>query len=185
VSRPFAVCAVLLSILTGCSGEESSSASSARTTASDSADSIAANTPTDLKHPCDAVPGPTASKVLDELVTTTKVESELAPRTLHCRYVPAEHDLTAPSLEIRSTPDVRPLAALVGLYLGVDRLPHHPVDVRGADDAEAVLAPEDALVTIFAKQGFVTHTVVLGLEDADRAERIAVKLAGLVVAENR
>jgi len=187
VFRLFAVSAVLVLTLTGCSGDDSSAASSTPATAAanDSVDSSAANTPTDLKHPCEVVPGRTASRVLGEKVTTKKVKSELAPRTLDCSYVRAGLEPDAPPLEIRSTPDVRPLAALVGLYVGVDRLLHHPVDVRGADDAEAILAPEDDLVTIFAKQGFVTHSVVVGLEEADRAERIAVKLAALVVAGNR
>ena len=183
--RLFVACAVLLLTLTGCSGDDSSAASSAPATTNHSVDSTAANTPTDLKHPCKVVSGRTASRVLGEKVTAKKVASELAPGPLDCSYVPAGQDHDAPLLEIRSTPDVRPLAALVGLYVGVDRLLHHPVDVPGADGAEAILTPEDDLVTIFVKQGFVTHTVVVGFEDAVRAERIAVEVAGLVVAGNR
>ena len=83
--------------------------------------------------------------------------SKLAARTLDCSYVPAETDVDAPSLEIRSAPDPGTLDAMLRLYLGVDRLPHHPVDITGADDAEVVLEPEDGLVTVFLKQGFVTH----------------------------
>jgi hypothetical protein len=66
--------------------------------------------------------------------------------------------------------------------MGRDRLPHHPVDITGADDAEVVLKPEDDLVTVFFKQGFVTHAVVLEVGDLERAERIGIRLAKLVLA---
>ena len=128
--------------------------------------------------------GRTASKALGEKVTTHKVESELAARTLDCSYVPAEMDVDAPFLEIQSTPDPGTLDAMLRLYLGVDRLPHHPVDITGADDAEVVLEPEDDLVTVFFKQGFVTHAVVLDVGDLERAERIGIRLAKLVLAGN-
>ena len=73
---------------------------------------------------------------------------------------------------------------MLRLYLGVDRLPHHPVDITGADDAEVVLEPEDDLVTVFLKQGFVTHAVVLDVGDLERGERIGIRLAKLVLAGN-
>ena len=142
------------------------------------------HTPTNLQHPCDLVPGRTASEALGERVTTRKVESKLAVRTLDCSYVPAEMDVGAPFLEIQSTPDPGTLDAMLRLYLGVDRLPHHPVDIAGADDAEVVLEPENDLVTVFFKQGFVTHAVVVSVGDLERGERIGIRLAKLVLAGN-
>jgi hypothetical protein len=179
--------ALAVAVLTGCSGDSSSPAAIAETsgpTAVETTDELGSHTPTDLKHPCDLVPGRTAGEVLGEKVTTHKVKSELAARTLRCSYVPAEADVDAPFLEIRSTPDPVALDAMIRLYLGVDRLPHHPVDITGADDAEVVLEPEDDLVTVFFKQGFVTHAVVLDVGDLERAERIAIRLAKLVLAGN-
>ncbi len=179
--------ALAAAVLTGCSGDSSSPAALAGTsgpTAVETTDDIGSHTPTDLRHPCDLVSARTATKALGEKVTTHKVESELAARTLDCSYVPAEMDVDAPSLEIRSTPDPVTLDAMLRLYLGVDRLPHHPLDLTGADDAEVVLEPEDDLVTIFFKQGFVTHAVVLDVGDLERAERIGIRLARLVLAGN-
>jgi hypothetical protein len=123
-------------------------------------------------------------RVLDEEVTARKVTSELAARTLTCRYVPDGQGRDPRLLEIQSTPDPTSLDSLVRLYVGVDRLQHHPVEVAGADEAAIILQPDDDLVTVFAKQGFVTHAVVLGLADLDRGERVAVRLASLVVAAN-
>ena len=116
------------------------------------------------------MPASTVGRLLGEKVTARKVTSELAARTLTCSYVPDEQDRDAPFLEVRSTPDPIPLDAMVGLYLGVDRLQHHPVEIDGADDAEVILQPDDDLVTVFAKQGFVTHTVILGVDDLGRGE---------------
>ena len=174
-------------VLTGCSGDSSSSAALAEpTTLETSATSgdIGSHTPTDLQHPCDLVSARRASKALGEKVTAHRVTSKLAARTLDCSYVPVGMDLDAPSLEIRSTPDPGTLDAMLRLYLGVDRLPHHPVDITGADDAEVVLDPGDDRVTVFLKQGFVTHAVVLDLGDLERAERIGIRLARLVLAGN-
>ena len=151
--------ALAAAVLTGCSGGSSSPAALARGPGRRPPrprDDIGSHTPTDLQHPCDLVSARTASKALGEKVTAHRVTSELAARTLDCSYVPAEMDVDAPSLEIRSTPDPVTLDAMLRLYLGVDRLPHHPVDITGADDAEVVLEPEDDLVTVFVKQGFVT-----------------------------
>ena len=166
-------------VLTGCSGDSSSSAADQpRPSSATTSDDTASHTPTDLQHPCDLVSGRTASRALGEKVTTKVVESKLAARTLDCSYVPAEQDVDAPFLAIQSTPDPVPLDAMIRLYIGVDRLPHHPVDVAGADDAEVILEPEDDLVTVFFKQGFVTHAVILGLGDLERAERIAAQAGG-------
>jgi hypothetical protein len=173
-------------ILAACSSGEVPRADDAapETSSASPADDLAAHTPTDLRQPCQAVPARTVGRVLGEQVTARKVTSELAPRTLTCSYVPDRQDRDAPFLEIQSTPDPTPLTALVGLYLGVDRLQHHPVEIAGADDAEVVLQPEDDLVTVFSKQGFVTHAVILGVSDLERGERIVVRLARLVVAAN-
>ena len=180
--------ALAAAVLSGCSAESSSPTALAGTsgpTTAATADDTGSHTPTDLQHPCDLVSGPTASKLLGARVTTHVVESKLAARTLDCTYVPARMDVDAPSLEIRSTPDPVALDAMIRLYLGVDRLPHHPVDIPGADDAEVVLEPEDDLVTVFFKQGFVTHAVMLGVGDLERAERIGLRLAELVLAGNQ
>jgi hypothetical protein len=171
-------------VLAGCSGDTSSTADRAEPTIATTSDDTASHTPTDLQHPCDLVSGRTASKLLGERVTTKVVESKLAPRTLDCSFVPAEVDEDAPFLEIQSTPDPGALDAMIGLYIGADRLPHHPVDVAGADDAEVILQPEDDRVTVFVKQGFVTHAVMIGIGDLERAERIGLRLAELVVAGN-
>jgi hypothetical protein len=177
-------------VLTGCSGDPSSSAARAAAAGPTSAGTtttsgdIGSHTPTDLRHPCDLVSARTASRALGEKVTAHEVTSELAARTLDCSYVSAETDVDAPSLEIRSTPDPGTLDAMLRLYLGVDRLPHHPVDITGADDAEVVLEPEDGQVTVFLKQGFVTHALVLDIGDPERAERIGIRLATLVLAGN-
>jgi hypothetical protein len=176
--------ALAVAVLTGCSGSSSAPAAGPEPTAATSSDDMGSHTPTDLQHPCDLVSGRTASEALGEKVTTHQVKSELAARTLDCSYVPAETDVDAPFLEIRSTPDPVALESMIRLYLGVDRLPHHPVDIPGADDAEVVLEPEDDLVTVFFKQGFVTHAVVLGVGDLARAERIGIRLAKLVLAGN-
>ena len=39
-------------------------------------------------------------------------------------------------------------------------------------------------MTVFAKQGFVTHAVVLGVGDLERGERIASGWRSLVLAGN-
>jgi hypothetical protein len=130
------------------------------------------------------VSGRTAGEALGEQVDAHRVTSKLAARTLDCSYAPAATQGDAPLLEIRSTPDPGTLDAMLRLYLGVDRLPHHPVDITGADDAEVVLDPEDDQVTVFLKQGFVTHAVVLDVGDLERAERIGIRLAKLVLAGN-
>jgi hypothetical protein len=173
-------------VLTGCSGDSSSPGAAPEPAAPTSATpgDLGSHTPTDLRHPCELVSGRTASEALGELVIPRHVKSKLAVRTLDCSYVPAEMDEDAPFLEIRSTPDPGTLDAMLRLYLGVDRLPHHPVDISGADDAEVVLEPEDDRVTVFVKQGFVTHAVVLSVGDLERGERIGLRLAKLVLAGN-
>jgi hypothetical protein len=183
----FLALALAAGMLAACSGEESPDVQRAapRTSSVAPGDDLAAHTPTDLRHPCRAVPARAVGRVLDENVTSREVTSELAPRTLTCGYAPDQRDGKWPFLEIQSIPDPTPLAALVGLYLGVDRLQHHPVDVAGADDAEVILQPDDGLVTVFAKQGFVTHSVILVLDNLERGELIAVRLARLVVRGNR
>ena len=178
--------ALAAAVLTGCSGGSSSPAArpGPEPTSAETTDDIGSHAPTDLQHPCDLVSARTASKALGEKVTVHRVTSKLAARTLDCSYVPVERGVGAPSLEIRSAPDPVTLDAMLRLYLGVDRLPHHPVDITGADDAEVVLEPEDDLVTVFLKQGFVTHAVVLDVGDLERAERIGIRLAKLVLAGN-
>jgi hypothetical protein len=186
--------AVSVGILAACSWGGSSGKASGGSPAAErgtpqaaasTTDDPAGHTPSDLLHPCRAVPARTVGRVLGEAVTGRKVTSKLAPRTLGCSYVPDEGDGGASHIEIQSTPDPSSLDGLVRLYIGVDRLPHHPVDLDGADDAEAVLQPEDGLVTVFAKQGFVTHAVIIGGADLGSGERAAVRLARLVVAANR
>jgi hypothetical protein len=174
-------------MLAGCSGDGSSDAQvlASKTPAAATGDDLAAHTPSDLRHPCEAVPARSVGRVLDQQVTARKVTSELAARTLTCRYEPDGPDRNPRFLEIQSTPDPTSLDSLVRLYVGVDRLQHHPVEVAGADDAEIILQPEDDLVTVFTKQGFVTHAVVLGLADLERGERVAVRLARRVVAANQ
>ena len=174
-------------ILAACSGDESPDARPPVAEPSSAApgDDLAAHTPTDLLHPCRAVPASTVGRLLEEKVTARRVKSQLAARTLTCSYVPDEQDRDGPFLEVRSVPDPVPLDATVGLYLGVDRLQHHPVEIDGADDAEVILQPDDDLVAVFAKQGFVTHTVLLGVDDLVRGEMVAVRLARLVVSQNR
>ena len=178
--------ALAAAVLTGCSGGSSSPAArpGAEPTSAETTDDIGSHTPTDLQHPCDLVSARTASKALGEKVTAHRVTSKLAARTLDCSYAPAGTEGDAPLLEIRSTPDPGTLDAMLRLYLGVDRLPHHPVDISGADDAEGVLDPGDDLVTVFLKQGFVTHAVVLDIGDPERAERVGIRLAKLVLAGN-
>ena len=172
-------------VLTGCDDAGSSTATAAPSIATEVDEEPAVATPTDLVHPCDVVTSKVASKLLGARVTAKKVEDKMTGRSLDCSYVPAKRSRDAPFLELLSTPDPTPLDAIVGLYLGVDRLRHHPVDVPGASDAEVIFAPDVATsVTVFAKQGFVTHTVVIGIDDEDRAERLAVKAATLLVAGN-
>ncbi len=174
-------------ILAGCTVDDPAETGRPTPDSSSSAaeDDLAAHTPNDLRHPCQVVPARTAGRVLGERVTARAVSSDLAPRTLTCRYVPDARDSGASFLEIQSTPDPTSLDALVRLYVGVDRLPHHPVQVDGADDAEVVLQPDGQLVSVFAKQGFVTHSVILGIDDLQRGEPIALRLARLVVRANR
>ena len=175
------------SILTACSADDSAGTDHPTPDVSSGAagDDLAAHTPTDLRHPCRAVPARTAGRVLGARVTARKVTSDLAPRTLTCSYEPDSGDNGALFLEIQSAPDPTSLDALVRLYVGVDRLQHHPVQVEGADDAEVVLQPDDHLVTVFPNQGFVTHSVILRFDDLERGEPIAVRLARLVVRANR
>jgi len=171
--------------LTGCDDAGSSTAATVPTPPTEPDDESAVATPTDLVHPCDVVTGKVASKLLGARVTAARVEDTMTGRSLDCSYVPAKQTPGAPFLELLTAPDPTPLNAIVGLYLGVDRLRHHPVDVPGASDAEAIFDPDVATsVTVFAKQGFVTHTVVIGIDDVDRAERLAVQAATLLVAGN-
>ena len=172
-----AVAAVVLSACS--SGDEPT----ARRTPSGGDPTLAANTPTDLRHPCAAVPARAASDVLGGPVTTRRVVDQAAARTLRCRYRPEVRD-GALAAEIRSAPDVTSLRRLVGLYVGTDRLQHHPADVPGADGAEVVLQPAAGLVTLFAKQGFVTHVVVVSTARVAEGERAAVALADLLVRAN-
>jgi hypothetical protein len=190
LARPLLI-AVLLGTLVGALGlggcdDAGSSTSNARPApATETDEEPAVATPTDLVHPCEVVTGKIASKLLGARVTAKRVEDKMTGRSLDCSYVPAKQTPDAPFLELHSAPDPTPLNAIVGLYLGVDRLRHHPVDVSGASDAEAIFDPDVATsVTVFAKQGFVTHTVVIGIDDVDRAERLAVKAATLLVAGN-
>ncbi len=178
---------LVASILAACSGEESPNVEppSPETSSAAPDDDLAAHTPTDLRHPCQAVPASTVGRLLGEKVTAHQVTSKLAARTLTCSYVPIEQQRDAPFLEVQSTPDPTPLDAWVGLYIGVDRLQHHPVEIDGADDAEVILQPDDDLVTVFVKQGFVTHSVILGVDDLGPGEMVAVRLARLVVSGNR
>jgi hypothetical protein len=176
------VLVVIAALLGACSAGASSDAERPAPSAASATDDLAAHTPADLRHPCDLVTRRTATRLLGVPVAAREVSSELAPRTLACRYA---QGAGPPLLEIRSTPDPTSLDSLVRLYIGVDRLPHHPVDARGADAGEAVLDPGHGVLTVFVKQGFVTHTVVLADGDPPRDERTAVSLAELVVAGNR
>jgi hypothetical protein len=186
VPARLAVVAILPVLLvgSGCSGEDAPPRSG-EAIASAPADSLAAHTPGELRHPCDLVPGRAASEVLGFTVEARKVRDKLAPRAMECGY---GRRGGSPVAEVRSGPDPTPVDALVRLYIGTDRLRHHPVDVPHADGAAAIVDPGPAAapaVTVFAKQGFVTHTVVVRLPDEEDAERAAVELAGLVVAGNR
>jgi hypothetical protein len=132
-------------------------------------------------HPCDVVPAEVATDLLGTPVTTKRIDGELVPDVQNCSYVPTDQSPGAPFLELMSTPDGTSVDDLVRLT-GED-LEHHPVDVPGADEAEAMLDPEIApTVTVFATLDGVVHTVVLGLDDVEEAERIAVEAAGLLVA---
>jgi hypothetical protein len=165
--------AVLL--FSGCGGDDSSSPAAVPTTGT--TDPAASHTPADLRHPCAVLPARVAVRVLGRRVTARRVPHPANVRRLECRY--------GPSLDIVSAPDVRSIGTIVGLYVGVDRLAHHPVEVPGADDAVVILNSGDRpSVTLFAQQGFVVHTVVVHAADPGRAERVAVRLAGLVVAGN-
>jgi hypothetical protein len=123
------------------------------------------------------VPADVAGRALGVAVRARRVRDPRAARKLECRYGDA--------LEVTSYPDVRSLPAVLGLYLGADRLPHHPVDVPGADAAELVVDTASGSVTLLAKQGFVTHLVSVHLPDEVRAERAAVSVATCLVAGNR
>jgi hypothetical protein len=106
------------------------------------------------------------------------VRDPAAARRLECRYGDA--------LDVSSSPDVRSLTSIVGLYVGADRVLHHPVSVPGSDGAVVILgANGPGSVTLFAKQGFVTHSVTVKLPGSDRAERAAVRVAARLVAGNR
>jgi hypothetical protein len=132
-------------------------------------------------HPCDVVPAAVASDLLGTPVTTKRIDGELVPNVQNCSYVPTEQSPGAPFLELMSTPDDTSVDDLVRLT--GEELEHHRVDVPGADEAEAMVDPEVApTVTVFATLDGVVHTVVIGLEDAGEAERIAVEAAGLLVA---
>jgi hypothetical protein len=178
---------VLLGVLslTGCDDAGSSATTAAPTDPTQTDAEPAVATPTDLVHPCDVVTSEIASELLGARVTAKRVEDKMTGRSLDCSYVPSKQTPDAPFLELITAPDPTPLDAIVGLYLGVDRLRHHPVDVPGASDAEAIFDPDAGnSVTVFAKQGFVTHTVVIGIADDDRAERVAVEAVTLLVAGN-
>jgi hypothetical protein len=164
-----------LLLFSGCGGDDSSSPAAVPTTGT--TDPAASHTPADLRHPCAVVPARVAVRVLGRRVTARRVAHPANVRRLECRY--------GSSLDIVSAPDVRSIGTIVGLYVGVDRLAHHPVEVPGADDAVVILNSGDRpSVTLFAQQGFVVHTVVVHAADPGRAERVAVRLAALVVAGN-
>ena len=170
---------IVVLLLSGCSGDDSSSPSpaSAAPSTTGTSDSAASHTPADLRHPCAVVPAREATRELGRPVTARRVAHPANVRRLECRY--------GPSLDIVSAPDIRSVGTIVGLYVGVDRLAHHPVEVAGADDAVVILNPGNRpSVTLFVQQGFVVHTVVIHAADPGRAERLAVRLAGLVVAGN-
>jgi hypothetical protein len=170
----------------GCTGSDSKPARPAPS-ASVTTNALAEHTPDKLRHPCDIVDGRAASRVLQRKVTAHRMHNKLMARALDCSYVVGRGDGT-PALELRSTPDPTPLLALVGLYVGTDRLRHHPVDVPHADAAVVIIEPgqrSTPTVTLFAKQGFTTHTVVVRLLSEANAERAAIELASLVVAGNR
>ena len=167
----------------GCSDEESSAPHALPPVSPGTESSLAAHTPSELRHPCRIVTAADAGNLLGVRVRAERADDPQTARTLDCRYVASQQ--SAPVLEIRSHPDTNPVGALVRLYVGVDRLRHHPVDVPGSDGAEAVLQPEDELLTMFVKQGFVTHTVVVRLADLDRGERVAAAVAAAVVDGNR
>jgi hypothetical protein len=163
----------------GCRVGDASSQSE-ESVASATPDLLAEHTPAELGHPCDLVPGRAASEVLGFAVQARRV-----PDKVECDY---GRRGTPPVVELRSGPDPTPVEALVRLYIGTDRLRHHPVDVPYADRAAAVVDAVSAatpVVVVFAKQGFVTHTVVVRLPDEAASESAAVALAGLVVAGNR
>lgn len=158
----------------GCSGGASSSPSTAPATPTTG--SLAARTPADLRHPCAVVPARVASRALGRPVAGRRVATPTNARRLECAY--------GPGLDIVSAPEVRSLGSIVGLYVGVDRLPRHPVDVPGAGAAVVVANPgDDPSVTLFVQQGFVLHTIVVH-DRLERAERVAVRLAERVVAGN-
>jgi len=167
-------------LFSGCSGGDGSSSPSgapATPSTTGTTDSAASHTPADLRHPCAVVPARVADRVLGSRVSPRRVAHPANVRRLECRY--------GPSLDIVSAPDVRSVGTIVGLYVGVDRLAHHPVEVPGADDAVVIINLGDRpSVTLYVQQGFVVHTVVVHAADPGRAERVAVRLAGLVVAGN-
>ena len=167
----------LVLLLSGCTGDASSGPSGPSGEPVPTAtESHAAHTPAQLRHPCAVLPARAAGRALGRPVEPRRVPNPTNVRRLECRY--------GPSLDIVSAPEVRSLGTIVGLYVGVDRLPRHPVDVPGADDAVLVDNPGDRpSVTLFVQQGFVLHTVVVQAP-LERAERVAVRLAGLVVAGN-
>ena len=117
-------------------------------------------------------------------MTARRVVNPAAARTLRCGYQPADNGDGRPSAEIRSAPDVTSLRRLVGLYIGTDRLQHHPVEIAGANGAEVVLQPNAGLVSVFVKQGFVTHLVVVRTHGPASSETAALRLADLVVRAN-
>ncbi len=160
-------------LLTGCTGEASSTPVPAPAT---SGDSLGSHTPTRLRHPCAVVPAGVASRALGLVVRAHRVHDPSAARKVECRYGDA--------LDVSSYPDVRSLPAVLGLYLGADRLPHHPVDVPGADAAEVVV-DTDGSVVLLAKQGFVTHLVSVRLPEEQPAERAAISVATRLVAGNQ
>ena len=184
VASLVAVLVVVLAALAACSGDASSDAGPPATPASTIDDSVASHTPQELRQPCALVPAALASSVLGTPVEARRVKGS-SSRTLGCTYLRTPGDDGSALLEIRSGPDPTGLDALVGLYLGVDRLRHHPVEVPGADDAEAIFEPELGRVVLFVKQGFVTHSVAVSVGGPDRAERIAVRLAARVVRGDR
>ena len=158
-----------------CTGDPSTASSTP--VAAATTDSVASHTPTELRHPCAVITARVAGRALGRPVTARHVRDPLSARALECGYGRA--------LDVVSEPDVRPLPVVVGLYIGVDRLLHHPVDVPGSDGAAVILEQDDApTLTLFAKQGFVTHRIVVNIGDLDRAERVAVELATQLVAGN-
>jgi hypothetical protein len=172
-ARALLAAALLTSALAGCREDGSSVPSVPAPVAVSSI----GPTPDPLRHPCAALPASTAGRLLGVRVVARHVHDPLSGRALTCAYT--GHGVR---LQIRSTPDPTPIGRLVGLYVGTDRLLHHPVAVPGADAAELVELPAEHRVTLLAKQGYVTHLLVLSGLPSRRADRLLVALTTTLVA---